>query len=168
MMNEILAYLRTIDVNRTEPHKIFDLLVEHFPTATTGEKYRAIETMRLDAEARLADKDRELAEFKAKLRMFEGLPKGIKFLEACSIKAAQGDRDAQEFLRQMKSPEHRRQEALAQAAAIALGFQPDKSEPGVYSWPGPGKPPVRDVAGLVDWFERAHPREARAVAESVK
>jgi hypothetical protein len=96
---------------------------------------------------------------RAAAQLFEGLPKGITFEEACRIKAAQGSEFAQRSLAAMDSREHRVFEALFEAAVdLHPGWRrPDKERR--YA------PESRE---LVDWFQTTHPHEARNIEDSIE
>jgi hypothetical protein len=97
-----------------------------------------------------------------------GLP-GL--LLALRRKAREGHSEAKALLILilMASPEARRLKKLLKAALLASGFKPaPPSEPNTFDWPGPGKPPTMQGAALIDWFQRTHPREVRAIEESLR
>ena len=65
---------------------------------------------------RAEEREQEAEQARLAARLFDGLPKGITFEEACSTKAAQGSEFAQKSLAAMASREHRVFEALFDAA----------------------------------------------------
>jgi len=161
-MNDLLAFLRSIeDQAGDRPGKIAGIVGEKFPTCTVGDMKRAFETLAMEERERAAELLRESEQITLQMRVFEGLPPDTEFIDACRIKAAAGDWQAQRLLAEMESPEYRRREALGHAAYLAQGWKEDPADPDALIWPGPGKPPEMEGAELVDWFQRTHPRQAR-------
>jgi hypothetical protein len=92
-------------------------------------------------------------------RLFDGLPKGITFEEACSTKAAQGSEFAQKSLAAMASREHRVFEALFDAAVdLHPRWRQLKKE----------RRYAPDCRALVEWFQTTHSHEARNIEDSIE
>jgi hypothetical protein len=101
---------------------------------------------------------READQARAAAQLFDGLPKGITFEEACRIKASRGNEIARRFLSIMNSREQRVIDALFDAAVDRRpGWRLGKKRH--YS------PESRK---LVEWFQTTHPHEARKIEDSIK
>jgi len=107
----------------------------------------------------------EAAQLEQMGKMYDGLPPGTTFGEAVEIKAAQGDQWAIAYLAFEKSPARRIYCALADAA-YAAHPQFEQRDDGVIYWlGGEGNGPTE--AALIDWFQRNHPAEARAIERAI-
>jgi hypothetical protein len=108
-----------------------------------------------EADAEYARAQREHAEL---VEIHAGLPRTMQFSEACRIKAAQGNKAAQRWLKYWDSREHKLGDALLTAAI--------ERHPG---WRSLGNGHYRHAKGapnekeLVEWFYKNHPLEAREI-----
>lgn len=136
------------------------VMVKHVPKATAAdfEKYLAAWQAQKEAEA-----DEYLAEAETArldLELFQGLPKGTSFRDAVAAKAAEGHPRALAYLAEWNDPRHHARMALLDAAVDAHPAW--RREGGVYVQDPDIEGPSDDV-GLVDWFQRTHPRNAAAI-----
>jgi hypothetical protein len=101
----------------------------------------------------------EAKQARAAAKLFEGLPKGIIFDDACRMKAAEGNGVAQRHLAAMNSRTNRVFEALFSAAVDLCPAWPRFQKNALYPM---------ECRKLVEWFQTTHPREARKVEDSIK
>ncbi len=149
------------------PDDMGRLMKEHFPHARQAEVKRAVEITVFELRERAR---REQAEAAA-MRALQKLDSDVPDTEADTlggklrVKAARGSRQAQAILDRWNSREDRVATALFEAAADR---HPDftRADRG---WRYSGKEQLPDdvSAWLVDWFQRTHPREARAIEDAI-
>lgn len=172
---ELVTHLRTV-LEETPP-EIFDdstAFVRHieravevrFPDVAATTVLEAIEVIRSDDEAAEEDEERERAKVAAMVDMCQrhAIPQDTPMGEALRLMAERGEPAAIALLAEMNSPAYRVREALVDAAL--------KAHPAWYR-DGDRWTIADDTAGpvsdddLVDWFQRTHPHEARAITDRI-
>jgi hypothetical protein len=108
------------------------------------------------------ERDKRFAE--EAIQILKGLPEGTKLLEACKIKAAQGDPLAQRYLAFLNSRTYRTETALHKAAAaVHRGWQANAD--GSSSKIDDAAP---ESAELIEWLYREHPEIAPQVEAAIE
>lgn len=141
-------------------------LKEKFPGLTEDQASRAFGILLDEGESRHREAQKEMDEIEAMGRVFEGLPEGTTFDDACRIKAEAGDEFAIAWLAQINSPEYRTRMALLNAAFDA---HPDWAREGDHiRFVGTGEMPATlDETALIDWFQTHHPDRATQIEASI-
>jgi hypothetical protein len=110
----------------------------------------------------IEEEKRELADMEEIKKLFDELSAGTKLRKAAEIKARSGDSIAKALLVKLNSRQWRLNDALLTAA---LQAHPDwqEAEGSAYRYIGGGEPPDDWQPALIEWFQKNHPREARAI-----
>jgi|GEM_PF-2674123 len=130
----------------------------------------ALDELDRRAEAARESYKRTKRQLAATTMIHEGLPAGLRFREACQIRATGTGPVAdlaQQYLTWFDSREYRVREALVEAAMKAHPyFERDVTRPHIWHYTAPGDGP--DEETLIDWFQRTHPARARAVEAEIQ
>lgn len=141
----------------------FEFLKSIAGRALTLEQVAAIDSIVVEeSEAGLAELQRSADQRAAAKEILAELPETTTFAEACQIKAKQGNALAQRYADYFNSREYRVLQALGDAAADAHpGWK--REEKGHYEKDG-GAPEGNE---LIEWFQKTHSREARAIEDAI-
>jgi hypothetical protein len=164
----IISQLEQLRDRGVEPAALMEEIDKVSPGITRDEVAAALERMLALAHF---EREQQDLEFQRQMRdseemgaIFDGLPPGTTFLEACQLKAADGDLTAAAHLRQMESPQSRVRAALFDAAVDA---HPAWRRDGRYSVRDESIEAPDDDISLVDCFQRTYPREASEIEQQV-
>jgi hypothetical protein len=165
---EIVAAIISLVKARSKPENMLVDLGKRFPDCGRDQFERAFhiarDQMQEAQRAYVEDYERESRFLEWALEIMEEFP-GIKFGEAVAIKAGAGDPLALEYIRHEQTPARRTYAALADAAYNA---HPQFSViPHGYMWHGK-KGAAPSESDLIDWFQMAHPAEARRIEDSIE
>lgn len=159
-----------VDALNAEPHgdttRIIDTVLNiKFPLASEEQTERCMVKASHELRAQVEELAREGEQLDNLGPLFDGLPSGTTLGDAARIKAEQGDPLAIAYLGHSNSRPARVLSALTNAA---LDAHPDfeRTERG-HRWLGKGEPPADIVERTVDWFQKNHPRESRAIESSI-
>lgn len=149
---------------------ISDVTEARFPGVPAALVLEALRVIRFDNDAVQEDEIREHArltevfwtmiEMRQRHAISEDTPMG----EALRLMADRGEPAAISFLAQTNNPAYRSRVALVMAAMDAHPAWSRNGEEWVLD--GDASAPVTDD-DLVDWYQRTHPREARAIGDAV-
>lgn len=141
-------------------------IADRFPDLTNEQMERALAIAVDEMERRGREALREAEELGVMASVFDGLPEGTTFDDACKIKAEAGDEFAIAWLAQVNSPEYRTRMALLNAAFDA---HPDWTREGDHiRYVGAGEMPATlDETALIDWFQTHHPDRASQIEASI-
>lgn len=172
---EVVAHLRGV-LDATPPEIAGDgpalvLRIGHaaearFPGVSADLVLEAIAVIQADDEAAEEDEARERAQIEELVEMCRrhGLPEGMAMGDALHLMAERGEPAAIALLAGMETPAYRTSEALVEAALAAHPAWTREGEHWTLADEATG--PVSDD-DLVDWLQRTHPREARAIGDAV-
>ncbi|MGF3026697.1 hypothetical protein ACQVP2_28245 [Methylobacterium aquaticum] len=137
-----------------------------FPAAAAAAVLEAINVIQSDDEAAAEDEARERAQIASMVEMCQrhGIPEGMAMGEALRLMAGRGEPAAIALLAEMESPAYRTREALAEAALEAHPAWTRDGEAWTLAEGAAG--PASDD-DLVDWYQRTHPRKARAITDRI-
>lgn len=129
-------------------------------TIFAAEKERAAATL-LDEAAEL---ERRATQRAAEVELFEGCPDGTTFRQACEIKAAQGNKLAQQYVSWWESRQYRIEDAILDAAIGAHPGWERGEQPGHFKKLDDDAP---DAEALIEWFYKNYPVQAREIENRI-
>jgi hypothetical protein len=141
------------------------MIEEKYPHATRAEIGRAIEIVQHDVRQEGAEWEREKNALERLMAVVGELKPGQTVGEKLQAMAAEGDERAGQILASWNTREARVNNALIDAAAEK---HPDwtRTRNG-WKYVGEGEPP-RNMRGVVDWFQKEHPHEARRIEDETE
>jgi hypothetical protein len=136
-----------------------------YPHATRAEIGRAIKIARHDLRQEGDEWEREADDLELLRAEVGGLKPGQTLGEKAQAMAAKGDERARQILAGWKTRKARVNNALIDAAAEKHpDWRPTRKG---WKYIGKGEPPM-NMRGVVDWYQREHPHEARRIEDETE
>jgi hypothetical protein len=141
------------------------MIEEKYPHATRAEIGRAIKIAQHDLRQEGAEWEREADDLERLRAEVGGLKPGETLGEKGQAMAAEGDERARQILASWNTHKARVNNALIDAAAEK---HPDWKRTKIgWKYVGKGEPPM-NMRGVVDWYQREHPHEARRIEDETQ